>query len=175
MSDSCTDTVTELSRAQAQAVLEPYFIAIQEIFVDAGYNECSKVRFSVRSDMHDTPRHFAAATEDGKQIFFAPEAVELPEHTVLAIMAHEFGHICDFARPACHVLDGNGLTVRRKSECPAKQWNKWLTAWEERDYDCVERTADAIAESVMGATIGYSGPCMLQTFLGGKPRPTGLR
>lgn len=176
MSSSCKETVTDLSRVQALAVLEPYFIAAQEIFVDAGYHECSKVRFSVQGIIHDSPRHFAAATEDGQRIIFAPEAVELPEHTVLAIMCHEFGHICDFSRPACHFLGPEGLMIRRRSEWSQKQWNRWMTAWEDRDYDSVERIADAIAEKVMGSSIGYAGPCMLQTFDGGKtPRPTGLR
>lgn len=175
---TCTEPAeqTVLSKAQALAVLEPYFIAAQEAFVSAGYHECSKVKFAVSADMHDTPRHFAGAYEDGSRIVFAPQAVDLPESTVLAIMFHEFGHICDFCRPACHFFGRNGLMVRKRSDWDEKQWMRWLRVWNDRDHDAVERTADAIAEAVSGATIGYSGPCMLQTFSGGvSPRPSDLR
>lgn len=171
----CPDTTTDLSRAEATSILEPYFVAAQEVFVAFGYDKCAKVRFSVSSAMHDSPRHFAACSGDGARIICAPELAELPEHFVIGIMFHELGHAADLSMPGYHYFGANGITLRRRDSYSDHEWRKIVRAWDERDYDTVERTADSIANMVSGLSIGYAGPCQLQTFEAGEDRPTGLR
>lgn len=113
----------------------------------------------------------------------APEIAELPEETLLAILSHEFGHATDFLYPTEFVLVDDGELVRLPSvpvkliDRKAEQANlARMNAWQRRDADTVERTADAIAERFTGHLVGYCGPCELQCFdRGHRPRRKGLR
>jgi len=76
------------------------------------------------------------------------------------------------------VLGAEGEPARRRTReqtADDAQWERWLRAWQTRDDDVVELTADAIAHHVVGARIGYVGPCLLQCFDRGEARPVGLR
>jgi hypothetical protein len=126
-------------------------------------------------------RNFAATSEDAGVVVVAPEIVELPPETVVAIIAHEFGHVLDFAYPADYALAGEEL-LRWRGNIPSQDPRAEqarvarIRQWERRDSDTVERTADQIASHVVGEPIVYSGPCLLQTFnRRGVRRPGGLR
>jgi len=128
--------------------------------------------------VHDSPRHFAACDESGRTILCAPEMAELPEQVIIAIFGHELGHAVDFLYPGEWVLGADGEPARRRTReqtADDAQWERWLRAWQTRDDDVVELTADAIAHHVVGARIGYVGPCLLQCFDRGEARPVGLR
>ena len=172
----CEPTVTELSPDAAHAVLEPFYLALCEQFVDAGLKRCQRVKFYCAPGQHDTPRHFGATSEDGREIVVAPELAELPVETVSALIAHELGHAVDFLYPGEWVLGREREAIRRK-RAPGddEQWERWMRAWKERDADVIEFTADAIAEWATGRRIGYLGPCLLQAFDKGQARPAGLR
>ena len=180
---ACPEVRPALSVEEAEAVIDPYFLAVQEVFVGAGLTKCKKVRLEIAPWLHDSPRHFAACETSGRLIITAPEFAELPEGTLLAIMSHEFGHAVDFLYPGEFVLVDDGELVRMPA-VPAKLVNKKAEqanlarskAWEKRDKDTIERSADAIAEMATGHTIGYCGPCELQCFdRGHRPRRAGLR
>lgn len=172
-----------LARADALIVLEPYFEAVQEIFA-ARLKRCDKVRLAIEEWAHDTHRHFAATKSDGLTIIIAPELARMPEDTVAAILSHEFGHASDFLYPARFQLVEGHL-----SEWDHPDWGNArgrdqddkvafarARQWDGRDDDEVERTADAIAEAIVGRPIYYGGPCVLQSFEPGiRPRPVGLR
>jgi hypothetical protein len=180
---ACPTIRTSLSLDEAEAVIEPYFTAVKERFVDAGATLTKKVRLELAAWAHDKPRHFAATEDTGRVIIVAPEFTELPEDTILAILSHEFGHAVDFLYPGEFVLIDDGELVRmpkvpdgalgaRGEEASIAR----ARAWRDRDKDTVERTADAIAEHFTGKTIGYAGPCELQSFERGvRPRRLGLR
>jgi hypothetical protein len=183
---SCPETVTDLDCEAALAVVEPYFLAVRETFADHERSEWGgavpmrRVRLECSVLMHDTERHFAACRDDGRLIVVAPHLAELPEETVVAILAHEFGHAMDYAHPGAYWLDGSGLSrVDVAPEPDDKRVRQTLVArarrWRDRDDDTIERHADAIAEHVTGRTIGYAGPCLLQSFDRGIRRPRGLR
>jgi hypothetical protein len=151
---------------------------MQEAFVEAGLGEIRRVKLEVSSRMHDSVRHFAGTRDDGSVIILSPQMVELPENTVAAIIAHEFGHATDFLYPGEFVLGPERVAVRRPRTNGLEndeRWHTWLRDWEKRDDDVVEFVADAIAERVTGRRIGYTGPCKLQAFDMGKARPLGLR
>jgi hypothetical protein len=173
----CAETVTEVTPAQALSILEPYFTAMQELFAAAGLTEVQRTRLSITSSMHDSPRHFAGTRDDGRLIMLAPQMVELPEPTVVGIIGHEFGHAADFLYPGEFVLGPERVAVRRQRNGLENddRWITWLKDWEKRDDDVVEFVADAMAERVTGRRIGYTGPCKLQAFGLGAPRPKGLR
>lgn len=173
---SCPDTETALSPEEAFLVLEPYWVAMRDRFTESGYSRCREARLYVAPWMHDTHRHFAATTEDGQCMILAPEMAELPEDTVLAICAHEFGHAVDFLYPGEFVLGHDRDAVRRGREGMTDgQWTRWRKDWEGRDQDVIEFTADGIAQLVTGHRIGYTGPCLVQAFDRGRARPQGLR
>jgi hypothetical protein len=167
--------------------LEPYFEAAREVYLEfaearglsvAGLR---RVKLECGLDMHDTPRHFAGASTDGSRIRLAPHMVDLPEDTVAAIIAHEFGHIVDYLNPAafvCNVEESSLILITEQHE-DEKRADKTRIArvrqWDARDDHSIELTADLIAQEVIGKRIGYSGPCMLQGFARGVPRPTKLR
>lgn len=163
---------------EAFAILEPYFLAVRTQFVEQA-PRVKKVQLDISRQMHDTARHFAGWS--GRAVLASPEMVHLPEETVLAILSHEFGHAVDFLYPGAYVLvDGEGLVHQGDVAGSDKRAEQARVAiarrWEKRDDDTVERTADAIAEMVLGRSIGYSGPCLLQTFGPGvRPRPEGLK
>jgi hypothetical protein len=173
---SCPEITTDLSVHDAFLVLEPYFAAMQEVFRESGLVEVERTKLYCAPWIHDTPRHFAACRDDGLAIIVAPELAELPEPTVVAIFGHELGHAVDYLYPAQFVLGKERDVLRRaRADGEDLQWARWVKAWEKRDTDVVEQTADGIAELVTGARIGYLGPCQLQSFNRGQARPQGLR
>lgn len=174
---TCADIQTDLSCDAAHAVIEPYYQAVQEVFLaHAQLARCKGTRLYVAPWVHDAPRHFAACRDDGKVILVAPELAELDERMVLAILAHELGHAVDFLYPGEFVLGKDRRAEHRDRETfTERQWAKWVRSWEQRDADAVEFTADAIAEYAVGIPIGYTGPCQLQSFARGQARPQGLR
>jgi hypothetical protein len=172
---SCPELSTELTLDEAHSVLEPYFLAVRAVFLEAGLTATKRVRFHVERGLHDTPRHFAACSGDGRNIYAAPELAEMPYETTIAILAHEFGHASDFLYPGEFALGSERVIRRLRDSVDEKQWLRWQKSWEGRSDDVVEITADKIAELVWGKPIGYLGPCLLQSFTGGVPRPLGLR
>lgn len=169
---------------EAYAILEPYFLAARELFTkyceDLGLGRgVEKTSFECRSEMHDTERHFAGTTEDGKKVLAAPEMADLPEDTVAAIFAHEFGHAVDHRYPSYFILYEGELVYVGPVEGEDKRAEQARVArmrqWDRRGYHEVEVVADKIAEAVTGSRIGYSGKCMLQGLNRGVPRPEHLR
>lgn len=157
-------------------MLEPYFLAVQERFVAFGLERCARPSLRCAEWIHDSPRHFAACTDDGLQIYAAPELADMPDNTVLAIFAHEFGHATDFLYPAQFARTRNGAVQRDFGAVSERQVRAWISGWHQRDADAIEFAADAIAEHVLGIPIGYQGPCLLQCFnCGDSRRPSGLR
>jgi hypothetical protein len=175
----------------ASAVLRPHFDAVRDVFVGfrpepghAGLLLLRKTRLIIDPAVHDTFRHFAMCSDDGMVMRFAPEAVDLPIETVVAITAHEFGHASDFAYPARWVLLGRGKAewIPADGSKPVKRWQR---AWRERNQaaragdegarDQIEWAADGISQAVTGKKTGYCGSCLLQCFAGGIERPVGLR
>jgi len=182
------DTGARLSEAEAYAILEPYFLAAKEVYAEytlkLGLGKgIRRTRLECRAEMHDTERHFAGATTDGRLIAVAPEMAELPEDTVAAIFAHEFGHVVDHLHPGRFVLEESEESLIYVPECEyrvedlrtAQVRVASMRQWEAREEDVIELTADLIAEQAIGHRIGYSGACMLQGFNRGKRRPKGLR
>jgi len=168
----------------AEAVIAPHWDAVRDTYVEfapegsGGLVRLRKTKFVMDPEMHDSPRHFAACREDGMMMLFAPQLVDLPVETMVAILAHEFGHAADFAYPAHWVMPGSGPgTARWVGEQDSKQWREWRKAWRSRTRDQIEWTADGIAQAVTGRKIGYCGEvgCMLQCFDKGQLRPAGLR
>lgn len=173
---TCTDPpYPALSSDEALVVIEPYFLAVREQFVRFGLHRCARTQLRCASWVHDSPRHFAACEEDGRRIFVAPALADLPDTTLMAIVGHEFGHATDFLYPAQFALARDGVQQRNFDDVSEKQVRAWLTGWQRRSADVVEVTADKIAEYVLGIPIGYTGPCQLQSFNAGVPRPAGLR
>jgi len=180
-----------LTSEEAHAIIEPYFDAVQETFVGGGAKRAKSVHFEVHPWVHDSPRHFAACSEHGTPILAAPDLAELPEETLLAILSHEFGHAVDFLYPAEYEVREGGIV--RLPEIPPGNLKRFfdgdehlgkkadqvvlarMKRWYDRDVDTVEATADAIAVGFTGRAIGYCGPCDIQCFDRGRPRPAGLR
>lgn len=172
---ACPKLETDLSLDEAYAILVPFFEAQKKLFLDHGFLLVKKVEFFVAPDIHDTQRHFAACSGTGKKILVAPEMAELDYSFVIGIIAHEFGHATDFLYPVEFALGRGGVLRRERDKESETQWIRWTKTWESRSDDVVEQTADAIAEKVWGAPIGYAGPCKLQNFRTGEARPQGLR
>jgi hypothetical protein len=173
----CPEIVTDLDCEEALLIIEPFFLEMQSIYTrEAGLKRCAKTELYCAPWIHDSPRHFAACRDDGRVIVVAPEMAELPVEAVVAILGHEFGHAADYLYPAEFALDGDRRAVRReRGQVDDTQWARWAKAWEHRDDDLVEVTADAVAELATGSRIGYLGPCQLQAFDRGAARPQGLR
>lgn len=174
----------KMDETAAQAILEPYFFAAREEFhkfcVDQKLgNEVRRTRFECEGVVHDTPRHFAGTTLDGRLVVAALELADLPEDTVAAIFAHEFGHVVDHLYPGRFGLAREELVFYREVDLQNEKAGKARVArakqWEGRSADEVELTADLLVERVLGHRVGYSGPCMLQGFNRGMRRPRGLR
>jgi len=164
----CAETITRVTSHEARLILEPYFEELQEEFVLAGLERVQDTKLRCSSSMHDSSRHFAGCLEDGRIIYAAPELVEMPPETVLGILAHELGHAADFLYPGEFVLRGDHVIAEEPDR-------HRLRGWKRRQNDTVEVTADLIAEWVLGTSIGYRGPCLLQTLGTLGPRPKGLR
>jgi hypothetical protein len=160
---------------QAQAILEPIWERVLDAFEEYGHQEPSKAKLGFDPALHDTCRHFAGTTLDGKSVYYAPALADMPIDTIEAIMAHEAGHIVDLSNPGRWWFRGGELCFLK--ELPSKNLKKLLVEWSERDDDEVEHVADAIAEVCMGRRIGYigEGGCLVQTWDKGKRRPNGLR
>lgn len=188
----CLPVVTDLGCDAAYLILEPYFDEVRAVFVAHertryGSSRLQHTRLECDALVHSEageidgcalPRHFAGCSEDGRLIIAAPELAELPEQTVVAIFAHEFGHALDFAHPARWAME-DGVLVERELPKPSDKRRRQIrlaavNQWRARDDYTVEITADQLAEMVMGRPIGYTGPCWLQSF-GGVRRPEGLR
>lgn len=164
----------------AAAVLEPHFHAVRDVFVDfecepgKKLSRLKRTRLVVDPSVHDSPRHYAAARDDGTLIKLAPQAVELELENLVAILVHEFGHAADFAYPAQWVMVNRSepaVWIGDRDDKPARAWRR---IWAQRNDDQVEWAADAIGEAVTGLPVRYCGPCMIQCF-SGRPRPRGLR
>lgn len=171
---------TKLELERALEAVRPYDRAVREVFVAFGLKRLKRVALYVAPWVHDSTRHFAATKTDGRTVVLAPEAADLPDETLLAILAHEYGHAADYAYPGRFLLIDGELTDfwPEDGPLPAGLERRWLLRndqWEERSDDDVERTADAIAERVTSKRIGYVGPCQLQAFDRGRARPQGLR
>ena len=162
----------------ADSILKPHFDAVRDVFVEYRTHTgetlklLAKTRFVVVEGVHDGGRHFAGCREDGLLLYLAPESVELPVETLVAILAHEFGHAADFAYPARWLPERD--EPARWLEEGRRGTTKWRKAWGQRNEDQVEWAADSIAYAVTGKRVGYCGPCLLQCF-DGKPRPEGLK
>jgi len=172
---TCENLTTDLSLDEALAVIDPFFEEIRDRYLARGYSKVRGTTLYVAAWAHDTPRHFAACSEDGRSIIIAPEMAELTVEIVGAILAHELGHATDFLYPGEFVLGKDSVARRARDTTTDKTWIKMQHAWQERDDDVVERTADAIAIDTMGVPIGYVGPCQLECFNRGTARPQGLR
>lgn len=184
--------VSAVSQEEVAAfVIAPHFRAVQDIFsvfeTEPGHPlaKLAKVKFIIDPEIHDKPRHFAATEvsaaktrDDGMLMLFAPEIIELPVETLVAIISHEFGHAADFAYASRWVMrpDGPGVATWIDSEdLDTKEFRAWSKLWNERSADQIEWAADGIAEAVTGQKLTYCGDCMLQCFGGGVERPKGLR
>jgi len=169
----------------AREILRPHWDAVRDVymsFVPPGESEpLSKVEdiyFDVDPKRHDSPRHFAACRDDGLRMVFAPQIVDLPVDTLIAILAHEFGHAVDFLYPAHWRMPDDGPACAEWIGNPTEtKWGRhWLKKWHRRSKDQVEWGADGIAEAVTGKHLTYDGPLMLQCLHGGGiERPSGLR
>lgn len=185
ITQACRDKVYDpVDPEVAAVILRPHFDAVRDLFsefVPPGASEpltrLADVVFVVDVDRHDTPRHFAACRDDGRQLVLAPEIVDLPVENLVAILAHEFGHAADFAYPGFWRLQPGGPGLAEYLGDPdATKWGREnLRRWPTRGADHIEWTADGIAMAVTGRSVGYGGPCMLQRFDDGVPRPRGLR
>lgn len=190
----------------AHTVLQPHFDAVRDEFArfevtpGVSLSKLRRVQYVITSEARNSDRHFAATLDTGMSMVFAPQIVDLPVETLVAILVHEFGHAADFAYPACWTWPksspGVATWVGAYDEHRAAAWRfvfgkakarsrsggddrapseNWAFAWNRRNRDQIEWAADAIASAVTGQAIGYCGPCMLQCFNGGMPRPAALR
>ena len=109
-------------------------------------------------DDFEEQRAFAYCVDgDPIMIVVAPDFAEQPAYRRVALLRHEFGHAIEFAvgpSVVLNMIDAAGYS---------------LAAW-----GGVERRADAVAEVVYGAPIGYDTGDV-QTIRGGvRPRPLRL-
>ncbi len=200
----------------AASVLQPHFDAVRDEFAafcpvpGRRLSRLDKVRFLIDEQAREGPslgeeclggRHFAGTSDTGLRMIFAPEIVQLPFETLVAVLAHEFGHSADFAYPGAwawpRVEAGEAVWVGEDNDGKALAWRafhgkvearsvrggddtapsiNWMKAWQARDDDQIEWAADGIAFAVTGKRIGYAGACMLQSFdERAMSRPRGLR
>ena len=171
---ACPELETTVSLDEAHGILLPFFEEVRALF-SAHFPLLKRVDFYVAHGLHDSARHFAACSANGKEILCAPEMVELPHPLVTGILAHECGHAVDFLYPGEFALGRGGVIRRDRKAVTDGQWTRWQKAWEARNDDVVEQTADGIAEKVWDEPIRYAGPCKLQNFRAGEARPQGLR
>ena len=156
------------------------------LYVDHGFSRCADTKLEVAGWVHDTPRHFAGCRDDGKLVVAAPQLADLPIDNVVAVFSHELGHAVDFLYPTRFQLVIEELRefpgdwdvdIQRRptADLDAKTLRAVMDQWKNRDEEQIEQLADAIAELVVKKPVTYAGPCLLQTFAGGEPRPVGLR
>jgi hypothetical protein len=143
--------------------------------VTDGLSRLGETRFKVTVIPGATWRTYAATSSDGRSILLSPKLARLPTDIQRGIILHELGHAVDFLYPAQIVL-GRGKERQDLIVYGHEPSRRDLAKWRARDHDTCERFADAIAERAFGVTIGYRGPCLLQSDIGGvRPRPRGLR
>lgn len=176
----------------AASVIEPHFKAVQDVFSSfepepgMRLSKLERVKFIIEPKVHDKPRHFAATRDDALLMMFAPQIIELDIDTLVAILAHEFGHAADFAYPArwfthdrgpCRAewIDSNRVEEKVGPRRDTKSFRAWSKLWRDRGKDQVEWAADGIAEAVLDKHITYCKPLLLQSFVCGIDRPKGLR
>jgi hypothetical protein len=160
----------------------------------------AKTRFVIDEAAHDTARHFAATSDTGLLQVYAPEIVDLSLDSLVAIVAHEFGHTADYAYPGCWTwlrragdevawvgestaakaaawrwTHGKARATSRTASDDTPPAANWMRAWAGRSQDEVEWTADGICAAVTGKKPLYCGDCRIQCFDGGVQRPAGLR
>lgn len=142
-------------------------LPLQEQLVCIGLPLCSSTKWVVDPAAHDTPRHMARTSSDGRIIEVAPLVYYLRDDVQEAILLHEWGHAIDGCYPAHTVIrDGHLHLVIPTDE--------QIVAWQNRSREQIEHHADAIAEAVWGRPMRYSGPLLLQGF-SGIARPDWLR
>lgn len=161
-SSACRFIETDVGCHGVLARLDPYFEILRDEWFAPLFPRARHARLYCAPDQHDTPRHFAATSDDGRRVIVAPEMAELPVAHWVGILAHELGHVSDMTTRRF------GVSGRRLVEVSPSEWRR-------RGRDEVELTADAIASRVMRRRIGYSGPCVLQELGARRPRPIGLR
>ncbi len=166
------------------AVLEPHFEAVRDVFSSyevephIKMEKIHSVKMIIDPAIRDVERHHAACRDDGSMILFSPQAAFLNLETLVAIIAHEFGHAADHLYPGCWLITKNGRGENEATwigDCDSKYHRKYRNLWHQRNRDQIEWSADAIASKVVGKRITYCGPCLLQCFSGGIERPEGLR
>ncbi len=157
----CEFTQTTRTCRDALRRVEAYFEVLRDEWFAPRFPRARRARLVCSFKQHNTPRHFAATTDDGELVIVAPEFAELSEAHQIAILAHELGHVSDFTSER-----RIGLTANRRLV-----WGRGLP----RTRDVREITADLIASEVMQRRIGYTGPCLLQELGRGRERPIGLR
>ena len=165
-----------LSEAEVRGVLEPCWQEVVDQYIEKKMISTGRLpRLVFDSSYHDSCRHYAATERDGSIVYFAPELVHRPPEVILAIMAHEMGHVVDLTQPGRFFYRDGGLIVLQ--DLPTKNLRKHFAKWNDRSRDEEEHVADAIAEVAMGQKIGYIGPktCLVECLGKGKPRPKGLR
>jgi hypothetical protein len=163
----------------AALAISPHFDAVRDVFSEYEPEpgvllyKVRRVKFVVSERARKGKRGFAACRDDGLEIVVAPQAAdEIELEMLVAILAHEFGHACDFLYPGqwkcakdTPAVWAPGIGASSRS----------LHRWARRNPDQVEWDADSIAWSVTGHRIQYCGDCMLQCFSRGVGRPDGLR
>lgn len=191
----------------ALALLRPHFDAVRDVFSEWKTPDGNALRKAKSVDLIVTEaagggRHYARTITTGKYMEIAPDAVDLELDTLVAIIAHEFGHAVDFLYPGCFtwpthaskqgasIWVGEGAARRAAAyrailgNPSARSRHKdddivcavnWMAAWERRSADQVEWAADGICELVTGRKVRYAGAERLQSFDRGGPRPAGLR
>lgn len=188
-----------LSPMKAWEVVRPYWLDIVRTFEDKGFAEPGRVRVEMDPKWHDSCRHYAAMTTDGRAMFFAPAMADLPPDNIKGVLAHEAGHLVDYQNPgrywyrpasAVNVREGSRVVsvldvdpatkepvLFKFEQLPSKALAKHMRDWDERPRDEVEMCADAIASYAVGKQIGYTGEkeCLIQSLGSGVPRPKGTR
>jgi len=185
----------------AWGVLRPIWTELTARFAAKSMPEPSLVtKVTIDPKWHDSCRHFAAVAADGSEAFFAPQLIDMPMATIVAIMAHECGHIVDLRNPGIYwyrLAPATASAMRTMMQILVavppeelastpvlmqmltrpKRPERVLKLWDDRSRDEVENVADKLAESVLGRKIGYVGgeTCLVQAVGKGKPRPVGLR
>lgn len=150
--------------------------AFRAHLISDGLIRLSRTVFRTGSIPGATKRTLAATSTDGMVIILSPKLALEPLDIRKGIVMHELGHAVDFLYPAGVVL-GRGPDSRElvidDIRAPSR---RDISRWKRRTDDEIERFADTIAERAFDVTIGYRGPCLLQTTAGGvRPRPAGLR
>ena len=66
---ACPEIRSPLTVEEAEAVIEPYFLAVRDVFVGNGATKCKRVTLEIAPWIHDSPRHFAATCPRSSRSF----------------------------------------------------------------------------------------------------------